>query len=153
MTERNWRKDWISLASITIRVSMSRTAYSPYVNQDLESPELRDHTKQLQLGNLYVSSTLWSWNYHSHEPDFETSTNMQTSFDWQHVNPQGMEKIVTYIKERYNNIPMFITENGKHNSSEPFSGRSYSAFLSEKNKMSFRVCRIWQPKFHWGPIP
>lgn len=29
-----------------------------------------------------------------------------------HVYPEGMEKIVTYIKERYNNIPMYITENG-----------------------------------------
>ncbi|XP_027338207.1 beta-glucosidase 47-like [Abrus precatorius] len=26
--------------------------------------------------------------------------------------PQGMEKMVTYVKQRYNNIPMFITENG-----------------------------------------
>ncbi|CAK8531069.1 unnamed protein product [Lathyrus sativus] len=31
---------------------------------------------------------------------------------WLYVHPQGMEKIVTYIKHRYNNIPMFITENG-----------------------------------------
>ncbi|KAG6695229.1 hypothetical protein I3842_09G086300 [Carya illinoinensis] len=34
-----------------------------------------------------------------------------TAADWIFVYPQGMEKIVTYIKERYNNIPMFITEN------------------------------------------
>ncbi|KAJ3680034.1 hypothetical protein LUZ60_016312 [Juncus effusus] len=26
--------------------------------------------------------------------------------------PRGMEKVVIYMKERYNNIPMFITENG-----------------------------------------
>ncbi|XP_022716068.1 beta-glucosidase 46-like isoform X2 [Durio zibethinus] len=35
-----------------------------------------------------------------------------TELDWLNVYPQGMEKIVTYIKERYNNIPMIITENG-----------------------------------------
>ncbi|WVY94288.1 hypothetical protein V8G54_033376 [Vigna mungo] len=35
-----------------------------------------------------------------------------TTLEWLYVYPQGMEKIVTYIKERYNNIPMFITENG-----------------------------------------
>nr|GMD83062.1 beta-glucosidase 46-like isoform X1 [Ipomoea batatas] len=34
-----------------------------------------------------------------------------TAVDWLFVYPQGMEEIVTYIKERYNNIPMFITEN------------------------------------------
>ncbi|TKY72136.1 Beta-glucosidase 47 [Spatholobus suberectus] len=35
-----------------------------------------------------------------------------TALDWLYVHPQGMEKMVTYIKLRYNNIPMFITENG-----------------------------------------
>ncbi|KAK7303279.1 hypothetical protein RJT34_14182 [Clitoria ternatea] len=35
-----------------------------------------------------------------------------TALDWLYVHPQGMEKIVTYIKDRYNNIPMYITENG-----------------------------------------
>lgn len=30
-----------------------------------------------------------------------------------YVVPQGMEKMVMYFKERYNNTPMFITENGK----------------------------------------
>ncbi|PIN21148.1 Beta-glucosidase, lactase phlorizinhydrolase [Handroanthus impetiginosus] len=35
-----------------------------------------------------------------------------TEIDWLYVYPQGMEKIVTYIKDRYNNTPMFITENG-----------------------------------------
>ena len=32
--------------------------------------------------------------------------------------PEGMEKIVNYMKERYNNMPMFVTENGEV--SEPF---------------------------------
>lgn len=27
--------------------------------------------------------------------------------------PRGMEEIVDYVKERYNNIPMYITENGE----------------------------------------
>ncbi|XWS15598.1 hypothetical protein CRYUN_Cryun34aG0014600 [Craigia yunnanensis] len=35
-----------------------------------------------------------------------------TAVDWLYVYPQGMDNIVTYLKERYNNIPMFITENG-----------------------------------------
>ncbi|CAA2998276.1 beta-glucosidase 47-like [Olea europaea var. sylvestris] len=35
-----------------------------------------------------------------------------TAVDWLYVYPQGMEKIVTYIKDRYNNTPMFICENG-----------------------------------------
>ncbi|XP_061347854.1 beta-glucosidase 47-like [Gastrolobium bilobum] len=40
------------------------------------------------------------------------SIGEQTALDWLYIHPQGMEKIVTYIKHRYNNIPMFITENG-----------------------------------------
>ncbi|KAJ6706861.1 BETA-GLUCOSIDASE 45 [Salix viminalis] len=35
-----------------------------------------------------------------------------TDVDWLHIYPQGMEKMVTYIKKRYNNTPMIITENG-----------------------------------------
>ncbi|CDO99725.1 unnamed protein product [Coffea canephora] len=35
-----------------------------------------------------------------------------TAVDWLYVHPQGMYKIVMYIKDRYNNTPMFITENG-----------------------------------------
>ncbi|XP_050371028.1 beta-glucosidase 47 isoform X2 [Argentina anserina] len=35
-----------------------------------------------------------------------------TSIEGLYVYPEGMQKAVTYIKERYNNTPMFITENG-----------------------------------------
>lgn len=38
---------------------------------------------------------------------------VQTEVDWLYVYPPGLEKTVTYIKERYNNTPMFITENGQ----------------------------------------
>lgn len=38
---------------------------------------------------------------------------VQNPVDWLNVYPEGMEKIVTYLMERYNNTPMFITENGK----------------------------------------
>ncbi|KAL1320233.1 hypothetical protein AAHE18_14G041600 [Arachis hypogaea] len=40
------------------------------------------------------------------------SIGQPTELDWLYVHPEGMEKIVTYIKNRYNNTPMFITENG-----------------------------------------
>ncbi|XP_076886142.1 beta-glucosidase 45-like [Bidens hawaiensis] len=35
-----------------------------------------------------------------------------TAVDWLYVYPEGMEKMVIYLKDRYNNPPMFITENG-----------------------------------------
>lgn len=37
---------------------------------------------------------------------------LQTAASAFFVVPRGMEEIVTYVKERYNNTPMFITENG-----------------------------------------
>lgn len=37
---------------------------------------------------------------------------MQTDVDWLYVYPGGMEKIITYVKKRFNNTPMIITENG-----------------------------------------
>jgi beta-glucosidase len=43
-----------------------------------------------------------------------------------------MEKMVTYVKERYNNTPMIITENGKYNNEtirNSLSRRLYTAFL------------------------
>ncbi|KAJ7946265.1 Beta-glucosidase [Quillaja saponaria] len=43
-----------------------------------------------------------------------------TALDWLYVHPQGMEKIVTYLKLRYN-MPMFITENGFGERSNPNS--------------------------------
>ncbi|XP_014506784.1 beta-glucosidase 46 [Vigna radiata var. radiata] len=35
-----------------------------------------------------------------------------TPFEWLNVHPEGMKKIVIYLKDRYNNTPMFIAENG-----------------------------------------
>lgn len=37
----------------------------------------------------------------------------KTGIDGISVVPRGMEKVVNYVKERYNNIPMYITENGE----------------------------------------
>ena len=43
-----------------------------------------------------------------------TFLTVQSPVEWLNVYPQGMEKMVTYVVERYNNTPIFITENGKH---------------------------------------
>lgn len=39
--------------------------------------------------------------------------NLQTAIPWLHVVPWGIEKVLMWIKLRYNNPPVFITENGK----------------------------------------
>ncbi|KAK7363724.1 hypothetical protein VNO77_05876 [Canavalia gladiata] len=38
-----------------------------------------------------------------------------TPFDWLNVYPRGMKKNVLYLKDRYNNTPVFLTENGYGN--------------------------------------
>ncbi|XP_012573291.1 beta-glucosidase 46-like [Cicer arietinum] len=47
------------------------------------------------------------------------SIGEQTAFSWFNIYPQGMEKTVTYVKDRYNNTPMFITENGYAQQDDP----------------------------------
>ena len=37
---------------------------------------------------------------------------MQTGSPMIYTVPYGMEKLVMYYKERYNNTPIYITENG-----------------------------------------
>ncbi|KAK2644434.1 hypothetical protein Ddye_019629 [Dipteronia dyeriana] len=51
----------------------------------------------------------------------QSSIGESTEINWQNVYPHGMEMIVNYMKERYNNIPMFITENGYGEISAPSS--------------------------------
>ncbi|CAI8611450.1 unnamed protein product [Vicia faba] len=47
------------------------------------------------------------------------SIGESTPFSWFNVYPQGLEKTVTYVKDRYNNTPMFITENGYGQQDDP----------------------------------
>jgi beta-glucosidase len=35
-----------------------------------------------------------------------------TDVNWQHIDPNGFRKMLNYLKNRYHNIPMYITENG-----------------------------------------
>ncbi|GMI72746.1 beta glucosidase 46 [Hibiscus trionum] len=44
-----------------------------------------------------------------------------TDVDWLYVYPRGIEKIITYLKKRFNNIPMIITENGYGEVAKPNS--------------------------------
>ncbi|PKI64721.1 hypothetical protein CRG98_014853 [Punica granatum] len=49
----------------------------------------------------------WSEGYY-----WQTSIGQTTNLPWLNIFPEGMEKMVNYIKERYNNTPIYITENG-----------------------------------------
>ncbi|XP_059282884.1 beta-glucosidase 47-like [Lycium ferocissimum] len=44
-----------------------------------------------------------------------------TTMDWLFVYPQGMEKLVMYMKDRFNNTPIIITENAFFESDNPNS--------------------------------
>lgn len=48
-----------------------------------------------------------------------TTIGELTPFDWLNVYPLGMKSILMYLKDRYNNTPMFITENGYGNLYDP----------------------------------
>ncbi|XAR65624.1 Beta-glucosidase [Bertholletia excelsa] len=58
-----------------------------------------------------------------------------TAADWLYVYPQGMHKIVTYIKDRYDNTPMFIAENGFAEGSNPNS--NIEDFLHDVKRVKY----------------
>ncbi|GMN49847.1 hypothetical protein TIFTF001_019012 [Ficus carica] len=61
--------------------------------------------------------------------------SMPGTVDWMNVYPQGMEKTVTYVKERYNNTPIFITENGYGCFDNPNS--TFEEALRDVNRVKF----------------
>ncbi|KAI7752379.1 hypothetical protein M8C21_030112, partial [Ambrosia artemisiifolia] len=58
-----------------------------------------------------------------------------TDVDWIYVYPEGMEKMVTYLKNRYNNTPMFITENGFGEMHR--SDSSINSFLDDYKRVEY----------------
>lgn len=38
---------------------------------------------------------------------------VQTGVNWFTTYPQGMEEMLMYATDRYKNIPLYVTENGK----------------------------------------
>uniref|UniRef100_A0A5B6Z642 Putative beta-glucosidase 46-like n=1 Tax=Davidia involucrata TaxID=16924 RepID=A0A5B6Z642_DAVIN len=58
-----------------------------------------------------------------------------TAVDWLYVYPQGMDKLVTYVKDRYRNTPMFITENGFGESNNPNS--TIEVFLNDVKRVEY----------------
>ncbi|XP_028767866.1 beta-glucosidase 46-like isoform X2 [Neltuma alba] len=51
------------------------------------------------------------------------------------VYPQGMEKVITHVKDRYNNIPMFITENGYGETDNP--NATLEEHISDVQRMKY----------------
>lgn len=66
---------------------------------------------------------------------FLRTTIKETAVDWLNIYPQGMEKIVTYIKERYNSTPVFITENGFGELNDPSA--TIEDFLGDFERVEF----------------
>nr|QJC44967.1 beta glucosidase 4 [Stevia rebaudiana] len=58
-----------------------------------------------------------------------------TAVDWLYVYPEGMEKTLTYLKNRYNNTPMFITENGFGVMNQPDS--SIYSLLNDDKRVEY----------------
>lgn len=54
---------------------------------------------------------------------------MQTGVNWFSVYPQGMEEMLMYATQRYKNIPLYVTENGKHVAPQAASLRFLPQFL------------------------
>ncbi|XP_043722138.1 beta-glucosidase 18-like isoform X2 [Telopea speciosissima] len=57
-----------------------------------------------------------------------------------YVVPYGMEKIIMYFKERYNNTPMFITENGYSQASN--EDVPVKDFLNDTARIEYLTCYL-----------
>ncbi|XP_054777318.1 beta-glucosidase 46-like [Prosopis cineraria] len=75
--------------------------YTSYYVQDCISSKCEPGTGVTRTEGLYLRSTEKNG----------VPIGEPTPIGW-YSYPQGMEKVITYAKDRYNNIPMFITENG-----------------------------------------
>ncbi|XP_054777314.1 beta-glucosidase 46-like isoform X2 [Prosopis cineraria] len=84
--------------------------YTSYYVQDCSSSTCEPGTGVTRTEGLYLRSTEKN-GLPIGEP---------TTVGWC-VYPRGMEKVITYVKDRYNNIPMFITENGYGETDQPNS--------------------------------
>ncbi|XP_014507952.2 beta-glucosidase 46 [Vigna radiata var. radiata] len=66
----------------------------------------------------------------------------QTKFSWFNIYPNGMEKAVTYVKDRYNNTPMFITENGYAHAQEDDPKHTLEEDLNDSKRIKYMVDHI-----------
>ncbi|KAL1095779.1 hypothetical protein V6Z11_D06G178900 [Gossypium hirsutum] len=76
--------------------------YSSYYVQDCMFTACEPGTRTSKTEGL------WAQSYQKNGIPIGESTDV----DWLYVYPGGMEKIITYVKKRFNNTPMIITENG-----------------------------------------
>ncbi|KAJ8619924.1 hypothetical protein MRB53_028453 [Persea americana] len=58
-----------------------------------------------------------------------------TSMAYYYVYPEGMEKMIMYLKERYNNIPIFVAENGYPDENDPNAPIEF--FLYDDNRVKY----------------
>ncbi|KAK4258969.1 hypothetical protein QN277_005356 [Acacia crassicarpa] len=58
-----------------------------------------------------------------------------TQFEWLNVYPQGMEKMITYFKDKYNNTPIIITENGYGELEDPSKTRE--EYLNDVTRIKY----------------
>ncbi|XP_058094669.1 beta-glucosidase 18-like isoform X6 [Magnolia sinica] len=95
--------------------------------------------------SLYAQDCMF-FSCNSGTPEEDTNTlltgekdgrliGMTTGMPTLYVVPWGMEKIVTYIKERYNNTPMYITENGYPQDSK--NGVSKKELLNDVERVEY----------------
>ncbi|XP_027916825.1 beta-glucosidase 46-like [Vigna unguiculata] len=63
-----------------------------------------------------------------------------TKFSWFNIYPDGMEKALTYVRDRYNNTPMFITENGYAQEDDPNS--TFEEHLNDSKRIKYMMDHI-----------
>ncbi|OIV94197.1 hypothetical protein TanjilG_28136 [Lupinus angustifolius] len=61
-----------------------------------------------------------------------------TSSTWLYIVPEGIRSLMNYIKQKYGNIPIIITENGMSDVSTPFISIKYAyAYLNDVQRIRY----------------
>lgn len=78
-------------------------------------------------------------NWHSYESDQDIDTSEDpcwntTESGWLRVNPWGIRRLLKWIKDRYGNPPVYVTENGVSDKGEMMDysrARYYTLYINE----------------------
>lgn len=84
---------------------------------------------------------------------YDSNTCFRSGSTWLRVTPKGFRRTLNYIKDTYNNVPVYVTENGVTDNNGTIHDQHrityYSQYINEMLKGTyFSVCHFKGKMFH-----
>lgn len=106
-----------------------------FLYHQINGKEVRLSVRRYELLSLHTSQLLRAHMSYTLSSLLKGSA-WQAASEWLYVVPWGIHKVLNYIAQRYNNPPIYITENGMHG----------QTFLSGKIILLFQCNMIFHPR-------